>query len=46
MSNFSFNELARGILHGSQAVEPKLGSARDALNPEYVLLPHLSLRFD
>ena len=46
VSDFSSNDIACTFLHGSQAVEPKLGSARDALNPEYVLLPHLSLRFN
>ena len=46
VSGFSSNDLARGFLHFSQVTGPKLGSAKDALNPEYVVLPHLSLRFD
>ena len=46
VSGFSSNDLARTFLHVSQAAEMKVGSARDALIPKYVVLPHLSLRFD
>ena len=46
VSGFSSNDLARTFLHDSQAAEMKVGSARDALIPKYVVLPHLSLRFD
>ena len=45
-SRFSSEDLARGFLHLSQVTGPKLRSAKDALNPKYVVLPHLSLRFD